>query len=391
MNPNKPFDIPFFALGFRTFFALSGLSALVLMILWRSLYDGSLVLDNYFVSNYWHAHEMLLGYTVAVIAGFLLTAVKNWTGEHTLTGGSLAALALLWVYGRILPFYSGLLPDELIALVDFLFLPVLALCLIKPIRAAQYTRGYVFIGLIFIMALGNAMIHLDILQLTENTAWMGFQIVIALIIVMILVIAGRVFPFFTEKGLPGTLPIRNPLYDSLAITSAILVFTLNIIQVSGLLLAIAASLAAVINVLRVSNWYVFRIWFVPLLWVLYVGYAWIILGFILTALSAFEIVLPTLALHAFTMGGIGVITLGMMARVSLGHTGRVLKASQAMAIAFALINFAALIRVFAPMLLPQWYADIIYASTLLWLAAFSLFAFVYAPILTTARADGKEG
>ena len=391
MNHNKPFNIPFFALGFRTFFALSGLSALVLMVLWRSIYDGSLVLDNYFANNSWHAHEMLLGYTVAVIAGFLLTAVRNWTGEQTLTGASLAGLALLWVYGRILPFYSGLLPDELIALVDFLFLPVLALSLVKPIMASQYTRGYVFIALLSIMAIGNAMIHLDILQLTDNTAWTGFQIVIALIIVMILVIAGRVFPFFTEKGLPGTLPIRNPLYDALAIASAILVFALNIMQISGFLLAIAASLAAIINILRVNNWYVFRIWFVPLLWVLYIGYAWIILGFILTALSAFEIVSPTLALHAFTMGGIGVITLGMMARVSLGHTGRILKSSQAMAIAFAMINLAALVRVFVPMLLPQWYADIIYASTLLWLAAFSLFAFVYAPILTTARVDGKEG
>lgn len=391
MNQNTPFNIPFFALGFRTFFALSGLSALVLMVLWRSIYDGSLVMDNYFSNNYWHAHEMLLGYTVAVIAGFLLTAVKNWTGEQTLTGASLAGLALLWVYGRILPFYSNLLPDELIALVDFLFLPALALSLLKPIQAAQYTRGYVFIAMLSIIAAGNAMIHLDILQWTEGTAWAGFQIVIALIIVMILVIAGRVFPFFTEKGISGSAPIRNPFYDKLAIGSALLVFVLNIMQVSGVVLGLAASFAVVINCLRVRNWYTFKIWFVPLLWVLYIGYAWIILGFVLTALSAFKVVSPNLALHAFTMGGIGVITLGMMARVSLGHTGRVLKASRAMAIAFALINLGALVRVFMPMLMPQWYGDLIYASTLLWLAAFSLFAYVYAPILSTARADGKAG
>lgn len=391
MNDNKPFNIPFFALGFRTFFALSGLSALGLMVVWRSLYDGSLVLDNYFVNNYWHAHEMLLGYTVAVIAGFLLTAVKNWTGQQTLSGSSLAGLALLWVYGRILPFYSGLLADEFIALVDFLFLPVLAFSLVKPIMATQYTRGYVFIALLLIMSFGNGLIHLDILGLAEQTAWSGFQIVIGLVIMMILVIAGRVFPFFTEKGLSGTLPIRNPLYDALSIGSALLVFALLIMQVSGVLLALAASLAAICNLLRVNDWYVFKIWYVPLLWVLYIGYAWIIIGFILTALSAYSIVLPTLALHAFTMGGIGVITLGMMARVSLGHTGRVLRASQAMAIAFALINLAALIRVFFPIFLPYWYADIVYAATILWLAAFSLFAYVYAPILTTARVDGKTG
>ncbi len=391
MNDKKPFDIPLFALGFRTFFALAGLSALVLLIIWRSLYDGSLVVDNYFAKNDWHAHEMLLGYTVAVIAGFLLTAVRNWTGQATVTGANLAGLALLWVYGRILPFYSELLPDELIALVDFAFLPVLAGCLIKPIMAAQYTRGYVFIGMLALMALGNGMIHTDILQWTDNTAWTGFQIVIALIIVMILVIAGRVFPFFTEKGLTGVLPIRNPLLDGLAVASALLVFALSIMQVTGLFLALAASFAVVVNILRVNNWFVFRIWFVPLLWVLYIGYAWIIIGFLLTALSAYQIVPATIALHAFTMGGIGVITLGMMARVSLGHTGRILKASQAMAIAFALINLGALVRVFAPMLVPYWYADIIYASTILWLAAFALFAFIYGPVLSTARVDGKEG
>ena len=156
-------------------------------------------------------------------------------------------------------------------------------------------------------------------------------------------------------------------------------------------MAIAASLAVVINILRVKDWYEFRIWYVPLLWVLYVGYAWIIVGFFMTALGALELIEPTLALHAFTIGGIGVITLGMMARVALGHTGRILKASQAMAIAFALINLAALLRVLIPLLLPNWYADIIYASSLLWLTAFALFAFVYAPILTTARIDGKEG
>lgn len=391
MKHSNPINIPLFALGFRTFFALSGISALVLMVLWRSIYDGSLVLDNYFANSYWHAHEMLLGYSVAVISGFLLTAVRNWTGKPTITGAKLASLALLWVYGRILPFYSGLLADEFIALVDFLFLPALAFSLCQPIMAAKYTRGYVFVLLILIMSLGNALIHMEILGFSKETAWAGFQIVIGLIIVMILVIAGRVFPFFTEKGLPGTLPIRNPFYDALSISSALLVFLLSIAQVSGIVLALAAVFAAIVNILRVNDWFVFKIWFIPLLWVLYLGYAWIILGFILTAFSAYGLVMPTLALHAFTMGGIGVITLGMMARVSLGHTGRVLKASQAMAIAFALINLAALVRVIFPILLPAWYADIIYATTILWLAAFSLFAYTYAPILTTARPDGKSG
>ena len=129
----------------------------------------------------------------------------------------------------------------------------------------------------------------------------------------------------------------------------------------------------------------------PLLWILYVGYGWIVIGFILTALSAYAWVSGTLALHAFTVGGIGVLTLGMMARVSLGHTGRALRASNTMAIAFVLINLAALLRVLLPLALPNWYNFLVYGSTLSWLAAFSLFMFVYAPILTTPRIDGQEG
>jgi uncharacterized protein involved in response to NO len=149
--------------------------------------------------------------------------------------------------------------------------------------------------------------------------------------------------------------------------------------------------AAIVNTLRVKGWYVQKIWYVPLLWILYVGYGWVILGFLLSALAAYSVILPSLALHAFTIGGIGVLTLGMMARVSLGHTGRALKVGNTMAIAFGLINVAVLFRVLLPIAFPGWYGILVYISTLAWLAAFALFTFVYAPILTNARVDGQEG
>jgi len=235
------------------------------------------------------------------------------------------------------------------------------------------------------------LIHAEILGLCQNTAWIGIQLVIATIIILILTLAGRVFPFFTERGLHGTLIIKNPLLDALSIGSAVAVFALQLSAVSGTLLALTAIFAVIVNTARLSGWYVQRIWYVPLLWILYTGYGWIILGFILTALSAYAWVLPSLALHAFTLGGIGVLTLGMMARVSLGHTGRALRLSNAMAIGFVLINLAALLRVLLPLALPNWYNLIIYGSTLAWLTAFSLFMFVYAPILTSPRIDGQEG
>jgi len=391
MTSQKVFTYPLFGLGFRAFFALAALSALILVVLWNAMFKGHLPIDNYFSNNLWHAHEMLLGYSVAVIAGFLLTAVKNWTGRATLTGDQLAGLCLLWLYGRIVPFYSGMLPDGLIAAIDFAFLPALAYQISKPIFQTKTYSGLVFIGILLLLMLGNGFIHADILGYTENTAWLGVQMVVATMILLILVIAGRVFPFFTERGTTGTLIIKNPLLDNLSIAAAALFFALQLAGVAGTALAFAAIAAAIVNTLRVKGWYVQKIWYVPLLWILYVGYGWVILGFLLSALAAYSVILPSLALHAFTIGGIGVLTLGMMARVSLGHTGRALKVGNTMAIAFGLINVAVLFRVLLPIAFPGWYGILVYISTLAWLAAFALFTFVYAPILTNARVDGQEG
>ena len=369
MNNKPVFDYPLFAMGFRVFFALAGLSALALIALWNSISNGSLHIDNYYPSTIWHAHEMLLGYSVAVIAGFLLTAVKNWTGGQTVTPDQLASLGLLWIYGRVTPFYSELLPDGLIAAVDFAFLPALAYFVTKPVLKTGDFKNLIFTALLLLMALGNGLIHTQILGGSETSAMLGLNLVVALIVMMILVIAGRVFPFFTERA----------------------VFVLMMFGITGLVLTLVALAAVVLNVMRVLGWYNPRIWFVPLLWVLYVGYAWLILGFALVALAAYSLVVPSLALHAFTVGGIGILTLGMMARVALGHTGRALKASNVMAIAFVLINVAALLRVLLPAILPGWYGGFVLASSYCWLAAFSLFVFYYTPVLTEPRIDGEPG
>lgn len=381
---------PLFSLGFRVFFLLAGFAALALLILWQQMKQGGMA-PPYFSGTYWHAHEMLLGYTVAVIAGFLLTAVSNWTGKITLKGEGLIGLSLLWLYGRILPFYAGQLPDGLIALVDLAFLPALTFVIARSLIRAKNYKNLIFVGLLGFLFLGNLMIHAQMLELCTNSAAKGIQLVIATIVLMILVIAGRIFPFFTEKGLKGVSIPRNPLADMLAISSAASVFLLQLFEISGTLLPLVALLAASLNAWRLASWFVFRIWFVPLLWVLYLGYGWLILGFIFTAFAQWEIVLPSLALHAFTVGGIGVLTLGMMARVSLGHTGRVMKASNMIAFAFGLINVAVLFRAVLPVLIFSWSNVLIYFATLAWLAAFALFLFEYMPILTATRVDGKDG
>ena len=391
MNTQKIFNTPLFNLGFRVFFALAGLSALILIALWNAIFKGHLSTENYFQSNYWHAHEMLMGYSVAVISGFLLTAVKNWTGRATLSGDQLAGLAIIWLYGRILPFYANLLPDGIIALVDFIFLPILIYQISKPIIQTKYYQASVFIVLLLLLTLGNGLIHAQMLDIYQNTADTGMKLLVATIVILILILAGRVLPFFVEKALSGTIIIKNPLFDTLSIGSALLTFTILLSNSSPILLSLAAITATVSNGLRLFSWYLQRIWYVPLLWVLYVGYCWIILGFFLSSLAAFNWINPTLALHAFTIGGIGVLTLGMMTRVSLSHTGRTLKASNAIAFAFIFINLSVIIRVLLPLAFPQWYNTLVYVSSLTWLTAFSLFMFSYGPILSSARIDGKDG
>jgi len=391
MNKKPVFDYPLFAMGFRPFFALAGLSALAFIALWNSMTQGALHIEHYFPANNWHAHEMLLGYATAVIAGFLLTAVKNWTGVQPVTQDQCASLAFLWLYGRVMPFYAGLLPDVLIAGVDFAFLPVLAYFVSKPMLKTGEFKQLLFVGLLLAMAIGNGLIHAQILGVLDNSAALGLNLALTVIVVMIIVIAGRVFPFFTERGLSGVMCMRNPVLDAAAIASSLVALLLLMFEVRGVLLALAAGAALVLNFLRVAGWFDSRVLYVPLLWVLYVGYAWLLLGFGLLILAAFSWVLPSLALHAFTVGGIGVLSLGMMARVALGHTGRALKVSNGMAIAFLLINLAAVCRVIFPALLPTWYGGFVLASTYCWLAAFALFVFYYLPILTAPRLDGQAG
>lgn len=391
MNNKPVFDYPLFAMGFRAFFALAGLSALAFIALWNQMSNGSLHIGNYFPGSLWHGHEMLLGYSAAVIAGFLLTAVRNWTGTQTVTPDQLASLSFLWIYGRVMPFYSELLPDMLIAAVDFAFLPALAYFVTKPILKTGEFKNLVFTTLLLLMALGNGLIHAQVLGISDTGATTGLSLVVTVIVMMILVIAGRVFPFFTERGLSGVICIRNPGLDIATIAVSLVALVSWMLGVSGAILAVAAVAALAVNLIRVAGWYNPRIWFVPLLWVLYVGYGWLMLGFCLLALTAFEIVSPSLALHAFTVGGIGVLTLGMMARVALGHTGRAMKASNVMAIFFVLINLAALLRVLLPAILPGWYGGFVLASVYSWLAAFSLFVFHYLPILGSPRVDGQPG
>ena len=385
MNNKPVFEYPLFAMGFRVFFALAGLSALALIAVWNRISNGALHIDNYFPVTLWHAHEMLLGFTSAVLAGILLTALKNTSKSAVINSDQLAVLSFVWIYGRVVPFYSDLLPDILIAGVDFAFLPLLAFWLIKPILNIGSFKYFGYLLLVLAMAVGNALIHAQVLGFTVLSADLGVNLQIALIVIGLVFSAGWVLPSVMERSLSGVIYIQNPLLDVVAVASSIVAFMCLILDVTGFLLALTALIALVINAARLATWFDRRILFVPLLWVLYLGYAWLILGFGLLVLAAYQVVTVSLALHAFAVGGIAAISLGLMSRLALGQAGRALKASNVMAIAFILINIAALFLVLLPAVLPEWYSSFVVISSYSWLAAFSLFVVYYAPSLTESE------
>lgn len=387
-EPRTSGSIALFNLGFRPFFLFGALSALVLMLIWLiMLSTGQVTQDYYQLSYIWHGHEMLFGYSVAIIAGFLLTAVKNWTSQQTPHGSWLAIIFAVWVAGRIMPFTA--LPTVLIAAVDMLFLPLVILGIAIPIIRSGNHRNLLFIVILSVMTLANGLMHAQLLGYTENTLLQGMQLQLGLIILIIMILGGRVIPFFTERAL-GNFTTRKFTwleYFTPAITVAWLGSHFSgYLQLAGVL----AALAAASQFLRLYGWFHPRLLRNPLLWILQLAYLFIPLGFALYAASVFTGISPYLSTHAFAAGAIGSITIGMMARVSLGHTGRPLKLTNWVKVGFGFMILSGLIRCLLP-LAPELYTVALHASATFWVIAWALFLIPYSPILLQPRLDGQYG
>jgi uncharacterized protein involved in response to NO len=379
-----------FAVGFRPFFLLAGFFALVSVGVWVPVFVHGATLTTYYGAIGWHSHEMVFGYSAAVIAGFLLTAVRNWTNLPTPAGPRLAAMAVIWTLGRIMPFFPASLPGWAIALVDLGFFPALVLGTGVPLVRSGGKRNLIFIPLLAAFVAANLLVHLEVLGVAENLARRGTFLGLNLIILLIVIMGGRVIPFFTERAGPGTAAKRWPAIEALAPLSAIAFLFAELILPDSPVAGSVAALAAVVNGIRLAGWQTRRVWRVPLLWVLHLGYGWLVVGYSLKALASVSLTAPQFTVHAFTVGAIGVLTLGMMARVSLGHTGRPLAASPYMLVAFVLINLAALIRGVLPAFLPQKLFDLVAFSGAIWITGFLVFAVAYAPILIKPRIDGRS-
>jgi uncharacterized protein involved in response to NO len=374
-------------LGFRPFYLLAGAFASVSILLWIAEYAGYLP-GGYLRDPVWHAHEMLFGYTIAVIAGFLFTAVRNWTGRPTPSGGLLAAYALLWIAGRI----SVLTPYAFVsAALNALFPIAVAAGLAVPLARSNNRRNYFFVALLVLLGLAAFAVHMARRGVVAWPARASLQVALDVMLFIIAVMAGRVVPMFTNNGVPGARAARQPLVEKTALGGVLLLILVDLLQLDPAWIGAVAIVVAFAHAARLWLWQPWRTRSTPLVWVLHLAYAWIVVYLVLRALAAWGFVASPLAVHALTIGTIGGMTLGMMTRTARGHSGRRLVADRVEVTCFALIALAAAIRVFGGIALPEFYRATVVLSGLCWSTGFALFTFRYWPILTRPRLDGKPG
>ena len=374
-------------LGFRPFYLLAGAFAALSVPLWALQFSGWLP-RPYLAGALWHAHEMLFGYALAVVVGFLFTAGRNWSGRPTPTGAVLAALALLWLAGRVLVLTPFGWPA---ALVNAAFPLAAAAGLGQALIGARNRRNYFFIGLLVLLGLAQFGVHLSYMGLLELPGWLGIRFALDMLLFIMAVMGGRVIPMFTNNGVPGATARRFAALEWLALSSLLLLAAADALALQGVVLAALLALCAAAHLARLMLWQPWRTLRTPLVWVLHAAYLWIVLHLSLRAAAELGWIAASIAVHALTVGGVGGLTLGMMTRTARGHSARLLRADAFDTACYLGVNAAALLRVLLPLAAPETTPAATLASAFIWSAAFALFTLRYWPVLTRARLDGKPG
>lgn len=380
-------DHPFLRLGFRPFYLLAAVFAAFSVPLWIAQYYGWLSGFPH-VGLYWHMHEMVYGFAIAVIIGFLYTAGRNWTGLWTPRRGQLAAIAALWLVGRIAILTA---PPIFAAIVDVAFLPLAAWPIYSVLQRTGNKRNLFLVGLLGVLALANAAFHMAVLGWIAVTPVAAIQVAILVIVMIESAIGARVIPGFTVNGAPGTKTIVHPKRDRICLGLTVAASLSWICGLPAPLIAALAGAAACSQLLRLSGWKPHRTLHQPLLWILHLSYAWIPIGFFLIALSALNIVSPSAAFHALTVGSMAGLIIGMMTRTTLGHTGRPLKVGKVEVLMYLLIQSGAIARLWAAIDTTPMRDTMLVLATVCWSGAFLLYAIVYGPYLYRSRIDGREG
>ena len=372
-----------FSMGFRPFFLFAALWAALAVPIWVAAFSGWMPATHF--NRDWHAHEMVFGYLSGVIAGFLLTAVPNWTGRLPVTGAPLIGLVLLWCAGRAAMLVPGF---TLAPAIDAVFLFVFAFVMGREIVAGRNVRNLPVLALLTTLATANVLSHLRAID--PDTALLGERIGVAVVSMLIALIGGRIVPSFTRNWLarqrmkPEPAPASR--FDAVALGAGALALGLWAAMPTHFAAGLLLTLAGILHLARLARWQGWRTSAEPLVLVLHLGYLWLSIGMLLSGLAILPLgVVPAASgLHALTAGAFGVMTLAVMTRASLGHTGQPLTASPRISVIYWLVNIGALLRVLSPFF-PDVYATALAASAIAWSGAFVWFAIVYAPLLLRPR------
>jgi uncharacterized protein involved in response to NO len=379
---------PSLSAGFRPFFLAAATWSAVSLAAWLALRAGSMDLPSRLDPLSWHIHEMLFGFVMAAVGGFLLTAIPNWTNRAPVAGVPLAVLVALWLLGRVACLVSALIPGWLAPVADLAFPVALEAVAAHELFAAGNRRNYPLLAPVIVLAIANLLMHLQALGIAIPIG-LGWRLGTAAMIVLISVIGGRIVPAFTRNWLaaraPSLMPPSSPMLDHLALGTlhgGMIAWTfLPDWQPVGTLLLLAAAL----NLARLSRWGGVATLREPLLLILHAGYLWLVAGVALLGLSLVSDAVPiAAAVHALTAGAMGTMILAVMTRATLGHTGRALHADAMTVTIYVLVTAAAGLRVASAWALGE-QADLLDASGSAWVAAFALFAAHYGPMLLAAR------
>jgi len=387
---------PLLRLGFRPFFLSGAVFSIVAIVLWLLMYKGAVNLLPLGGGYWWHIHEMIFGFGCAIIAGFLLTAVQNWTGARGAQGSTLLFLFLLWLAGRGVVLFPDFLGEVLTTIIDLSFLPTVAFILAKPIVAVKQYRNLFFVPLLLLFTFANLEMHLAIYYPDTFTITFAGYAGVILVTFLMSVMAGRVTPMFTANGTKTPKATPLPWLDKATNGSlAVAMLSLLLQPVVGFSETFFGVLLIIAGIFQTMRWLRWRPWItlsVPLLWSIHIAIKFIAYGLIVLGVSYLIPEVPTNHIwHLLTVGGMGGLILAMISRVSLGHTGRPLSPPKAMTFAYVFITLAALIRAFGPWALPEKTMLFIDISGTFWLFAFGIFVITYAPMLMSARKDGRPG
>ncbi len=383
--------IALFDKGFRPFFLLASLQAALAIVFWGFVFTGRAASDPYLYAVEWHAHEMIFGFTLAVLGGFLLTAIGNWTSRPMPQGRALFGLVALWLLGRFAMLGASALPRFVPALLDLAFLPALLVACALPLLGAQNRRNYAFIAILAALFCANVAMHASALGfLPRASARTALLVAVDILAIPLCVVSGRVVPMFSRNTLGDPSIQGAPKLELAAALGLVAVTLLDVAGAPAPLMGALAACAGVVLLLRMRHWGSLASWREPLLWVLHAGSAWLGVALLLRALASVMPIASSVHLHALTAGALGTLTLGMMARVALGHTGRPLIVPTGMGFAFVAVTAAALLRVFGALAAPGALWPLLAAGSL-WTLSFALYLTGYFAILVRPRVDGRPG